>query len=148
MQNLHGLQCLTRTGGVAFATPPKVGCKSTWHCTRIIPSTIQTYTFLGAFVSILTSSLLKRVDLSVDISSLSICAKVEGTEVCYKIWSHFFLIKTAVDGGKISFYLSQSMVLIFRNTPSSKNSKASIMYHLYQALSIHIVNKRFEQTLL
>ena len=39
------------------------------------------YTFLGATVIILTSSLLKRVDLSVDILSPSIWAKVKGTDV-------------------------------------------------------------------
>ena len=42
---------------------------------------IQASIFLGAYVIILTSSLLKRVYLSVDILSPSIWAKVKGTDV-------------------------------------------------------------------
>ena len=61
--------------------PPKVDGNSTWDCTRNIPSTIQLSIFLGASVIILTSSLLKRVDLSVEILSPSIWTKVKGTDV-------------------------------------------------------------------
>ena len=60
---------------VAFAWPPNVKGKSTWDCTRNIPSTIQASTFLGASVIILISSLLKRVDLLVDILSPSVWEK-------------------------------------------------------------------------
>ena len=76
---------LTRQVRVIFASPPKVEDKSTWDCTSDIPSTIQTSNWLGASVIILTSSLLKRVELSVDtcILSPSIWAKVIGMGVIH-----------------------------------------------------------------
>ena len=48
---------------------------------RNIPSTIKESIFLGASVIIITSSLLKRVDLSVDILSPSIWAKIKVLDV-------------------------------------------------------------------
>ena len=60
---------LSRRSRVTFATHLKVEGKSTCDCISNIPSTKHTSTFQGAPVIILTSSLLKRVDLSIEVLS-------------------------------------------------------------------------------